>query len=240
MRLFHKVLETGIATACITSIAIIACAAAGDPPEGKGGGNGGGGGGGTNPPPDPVWVAWYDPAVYAMDCGNNEPVYCPSAPSIEGMGPGTECYMNGKDGAYVRAELFNRDFTFNMGWNYDWPDGVEPCPMCSSCTTFWPTVDPDGLVPTEYPLITKVALHLQLIDGTPHALFLMSAVPNNKELRYATPPIPVKDVIDYAGGAFDLVIREDAVPLYRTSGPDQDVVFGYMSLGDVHFAIWTP
>jgi hypothetical protein len=157
------------------------------------------------------------------------------------MGPASVCVMNGKDGFSVRSELFNRDFTFNMGGlDDDWPDGIEPCSTCPSCTTFWPSIDPEGLVPTEHPLITKVALHLQLIDGVPHAIFLMSAIPHNKELRYSTPPTPVKDVVDYPDGAFDLVIREDAVPLYRTSGPDHDVVFGYMSLGDVHFEIWTP
>ena len=239
MGLHHKAIEFGFTAACIACVAVIgAYTASGDPPDGKGGG---GGFGGNNPPPDPVWVAWFDPAVYAMDCGNAEPDWCPSSPPVDGMGPAFECVMNAKDGTFVRSELFNRDFVFSTGqWDYDWPDGVEPCPSCGTCTTVWPSVDPEGLIPTEYPLTTHVALHLQLIDGTPHVLFLMSAVPNHKALRYATPPIPVKEVIDYADGAFDLVVREDAVPLYRTSGPDQDVVFGYVSLGDVRFAIWTP
>lgn len=233
-----KPLEYVVSAWCVGAIAVLVAAnATGDPPDGKGGGKGGGP---NTPPPDPIWVAWYDAADEAMDCDDPNPIYCPSAPTVQGMGPASECVMNGKDGAFVRSELFNTQFTFNMGWNYDFDGALEPCETCPECAVLWPTIDPAGLIPVEFPLITKVAMHTQFIDGELHIVFLMSAVPQNKALRYSTPPLLVQEVIDGPNGAFDLVIRQDAIPLTRTSGPDQDVVYGYMSIGDVHFEIWTP
>ena len=244
MRGTHRILELAAAALCIGFVALIGVtSASGDPPDGKGGGG---------PPGDPVesiWIAWHDPAMDAWgdpgmpDYDPNTGLYYPTAPWIEDMGSDVQCVMDAHpqfetSDDYI-AYLEQNGRIINQGFNYEFGDpALDPCPDCPGCAFVQPSVDPDGLVPTEYPLSLRVACHITVEEGVVYCNALISGKPDpnkKKEVRYATGPVKVKGFINTGPNSFRMVIREPAVQIAPTSGPDEGIPWGWISLGDVFF-----